>query len=279
LLGKNLVPNKLNPEEIVAVQDIILEFILSNGWKDYNGFGRLLSERILKKNSTEKRNIEDAINFYHPFFSFNEISKKEFLSRFPTDAIINRLKNLPKIQEVAKVEVSVSLASPKTKPKSMVSIDQIFPEINNTDITTGKSLAETSLDIYERVIQNALRDYLREKNATNISERKKDGSLEVADIEDFTLRINGKPKSFSAVVKGAKSVGKKPNIIFEDVAHQILKANETHPDHVLLILAKPLADGVATKIVEYGADCGNRNLVIIMDSVSLARFLRYRKII
>ncbi len=71
----------------------------------------------------------------------------------------------------------------------------------------------------------------------------------------------------------------KTNIIFQDIAHQILKANETHPDHILLVVAKPLVDGVVSKIVEYGKDCGNRNLVIIMDSVNLARFLRFRKII
>lgn len=121
-------------------------------------------------------------------------------------------------------------------------------------------------------------DSLREKNATNIVERKSDSSLEVADIEDFTLKIKGKPLSFSAVAKGFKSV-KKKTIVFEDIAHQILKANETHPDHLLLIVAKPLADTVITNLVNYGTDCGNRNLVIIMDAVSLARFLRVRKII
>lgn len=274
-----MASSKLKPDEIVALQDIILEFILSNGWKDYHDFCRLLSERILKKNSTQKREIVDAIiSVSHPFFSFNEVSKQDFLKRFPTDAVINRLRNMPKTQEEVKVKVSVFSARPPSKLKSIVSIDEIFPEINSIDIPTGKSLAETAVNIYERVIQDALRDSLREKKATNIGERKSDSALEVADIEDFTLRIKGESKSFSAVAKGAKSVGK-ANVIFQDIAHQILKANETHPDHILLIVAKPLVDGVVSKIVEYGTDCGNRNLVIIMDSVNLARFLRFRKII
>jgi hypothetical protein len=53
-------------------------------------------------------------------------------------------------------------------------------------------LAESSLDIQERVIQNALRDSLREKKASNIVERKSDSSPEVADIEDFTLSASAK---------------------------------------------------------------------------------------
>jgi hypothetical protein len=93
------------------------------------------------------------------------------------------------------------------------------------------------------------------------------------------LRIKGKAVAFSAVVKGYKSVGKKPTIVFEDIAHQILKANGTHPNHILLILAKPLGDSVVSNLVKYGEDCGNRNLVITMDPVNLARFLRVRGII
>ena len=266
--------------EIIAIQDIILDFILSNCWKDYNGFARQLTERILDVKSIEKEIIEkEILSLSHPFYSFNGVSKKAFLKRLPFDLVINRLKKMPENKEVVQVEVSITHAYPKPTVKSRVSIDEVFPEINTIDIATAKVLAESSLDIYERVIQDTLRDYLRVKNATNIGERKKDGSLEVADIEHFTLRINGKIKSFSVVAKGFRSIGKRPNIIFEDIAHQILKANETNPDHILLIVAKPLADGVTTKIVEYGKNCGNENFVVIMDAVNLARFLRVRKAI
>jgi len=273
------VSNKLNSDGIIAVQDIILDCILSNGWKDYKNFARQLSECILQKKPKEKKVLEDTVlSFSHSFYSFNGISKKDFLIRLPLDFVLYRLKNMPERQKLAEVRVSVVTASPVAKAKRLVTIEQVFPEITSVDIATGKLLAESSLDIYERVIQNSLRDSLREKNATNVGERKSDSSLEVADIEDFTLSINGKPISFSAVVKGFKSV-KKANIVFEDIAHQILKANETRPDHILLILAKPFADTVVSNLVNYGKDCGNRHLVVIMDTVNLARFLRVRKII
>lgn len=267
---------KLKPEEIIALQDIILEYVLSNGWKDYNNFARILSEKILRSRPIDKKSLENTVlKLVHPFFSFNNVPRKEFVKRFPTNSIIHRVSDLP---ETAKIETKVIAPKQTGSKKSNITLDEVFPEIKNIDIETGKSLV-CSLDIYERIIQNALRDVLREKNATNIFERKSDTSLEIADIEDFTLRIKRKAVSFSAVVKGFKSVGKKPTIVFEDIAHQILKANDTRPDHILLILAKPLGDSVVSNLVKYGEDCGNRNLVITMDPINLARFLRVRGII
>lgn len=266
---------KLSPEEIIAVQDIILEYILSNGWKDYKAFARTLSEKILRSKPLSKEIVEHILSkIVHPFFSFNNVPRKQFVERFPIGEMIYRISEIPVTR--TKLEV-LSLIQPADK-KSNITLYEIFPEIQKVDIETGKQIVN-SLDIYERIIQNALRDVLREKKATNIFERKSDSSLEVADIEDFTLRIRGKAYSFSAVVKGHKSVGKKATIVFEDIAHQVLKANDTHPDHILLILAKPLGDSVVSNLVKYGEDCGNRNLVITMDPIDLARFLRVRCII
>jgi len=271
--------SSMSSEEIIAIQDIILEYILSSNWKDYRNFVRTLTEHLFDQKSTERKTLASQIlKFSHPFYAFNKVTKEEFVCGFPMDAILHRFRHMP-ANEIRIQKVSFFVESLKPKRRSRVSVDETFPEINAVDIPTGKLLAETSLNIYERVIQNALRDYLREKNATNITERKKDGSLEIADIEHFSLSVSGKDLSFSVVVKGYRSVGNKPNITFEDIAHQIVKANETHPDHILLVVAKPLADGVITKIVEYGKDCGNEKLVLIMDAVNLARFLRCRKII
>jgi hypothetical protein len=231
-------------------------YILSNNWKDHSNFARTLTEKILRLKPLERKNLQSTLSqFVHPFFSFNNVSRKEFVEQFPIDEVIHRMSNLP---NSTKMELRIITPKLTGAEKSNVTLYGIFPEIKNIDIGIGKSLVN-SLDIYERSIQNALRDVLREKNATNIFERKSDSSLEIADIEDFTLRIKGKAIAFSAVVKGYKSVGKKPTIVFEDIAHQILKANDTHPNHILLIVAKPLGDSVISNLVKYGEDCGNRN--------------------
>ena len=263
-------------EEIIAIQDIVLEYILSNYWKDYKHFARVVSERILKAKPVDETSLVKTLNrLSHAFFAFNGISKKMFIDRFPASAIIHRMKNMPKPTTVR--EKIVVVPSPSRKKKSSVSFIQIFPEIFKVDLKTAKSLVN-SLDVPERIIQDALRDALREKRATNMVERKSDSSLEVADLEDFSLNVEGRSCSFTAVVKGYRSI-RDSKVSFEDIAHQIMKAYDTNPDHILLVLAKPLKDGVITRLVKYGKDCGNRNLFILIDHINLARFLRVRDII
>jgi len=264
-------------EEIIAIQDIILDYILSNYWQDYKNFARILSEKILKVRPTNKQRLLAIIEkFSHSFFVFNEVSRKRFLKGFPNEEIINRLNNMPKQQTVQKEIVVVSPKNTKKK-KSSVTFEQIFPEITEVDLTTAKTLV-SSLDIEERIIQDELRDALREKGATNMVERKSESSLEFADLEDFTLIVNGRSTSFASAVKGYRSISGK-NVSFKEIAHQVQKANVTNPDHVLLVLAKPPKDSVITFLVKYGKDLGNRNLVIIVDPVNLARFLRARNIL
>lgn len=264
-------------EEIIAIQDIILEYILSNYWKDYQSFARTLADRILKAKPIDKSSLIEVLSqLSHPFFSFNEISKKRFVDSFPVDAVVHRIKNMPKPIAVER-EIVVVSPEKKAKRKSRVTFGQIFPEIYTVDLDTAKELIDL-LDVKERIIQDVLRDALREKRATNMVERRSDSSLEVADLEDFSLSIKGCSYSFAAVVKGYRSI-KNPKISFEDIAHQIQKANDTNPDHILLVAAKPLKDGVVTRLVKYGKDCGNRDLVILVDQVDLGRFLRARGII
>lgn len=264
-------------EEIIAIQDIVLEYILSNYWKDYQHFARIVSERILKVRWVNEASLIKALNqVSHPFFSFNGISKKTFLDRFPAKAIIYRIENMPKPTTIRQ-KIVVLPSQPQKKKRSIVTFTQIFPGTSKVDLTTARSLIN-SLDILERTIQDTLRDALREKGATNMVERKSDSSLEVADLEDFTLNVKNRSRSFTAVVKGYRSI-KSSKVAFGDIAHQIMKANDTNPDHILLVLAKPLKDGVITRLVKYGKDCGNRNLIILVDRIDLARFLRVRGVI
>jgi len=268
---------RLRSEEIIAVQDIVLEYILSNQWKDFQNFARNISERILKARPVDASGIIRTLKrMSHPFFSFNDITKKEFIDRFPTDAVVHRIENMPKLTEVKQKLIVVS---PQTQRKRKVSVtfSQIFPEISEVELDTARSLID-SLDMPERVLQDAMRDALREKGATNMVERKSDTVLEVADLEDFRLDVENRSYSFTSVVKGYNSI-RYAKISFEDIAHQIIKANDTNPDHILLVLAKPLKDGVITRLVKYGKDCGNRDLVIVVDQIDLARFLRVRGII
>lgn len=268
---------KLKPAEIIAIQDLILECILSNDWKDYQGFARKLSERILRQKPKNGKDFLISVeSFSHPFYRFNTLNKARFLQSLPQKQILDRLSDIP--EEKIIVETKIDKNRQIKPTKKPITCSQVFPEIEKCSFEEGVRLV-TKLKLPERLIQNTVRIALRERGATNMVERKSDTSLEVADLEDFSLKISGKWYSFVSVIKGFDSLPK-TRVRWVDIIHQITKGYQgTHPDYVLLVLAKDTVDGLITQLVTYGESVGNRNLVILMDTVNLGRFLRARNII
>lgn len=251
--------------DIIGIQDVILNYIQLHDWEDYKEYSRILSEEFLKSKFISELEIYQIIeDISHPFFIFNKVKKKLFIKYFPYSEILYKISAL---------YTSYSI-TPKELPRLL--FEDVFEECKSVDINDAKLFLD-KLDIKERIIQDELRISLREKGASHISVRKSDTALEVADIEDFTLEIGGIEYSMTAVVKGYRSVSKK-TITLKDISHQILKANDTNPDYILLIVAKPLTDGVMTRLVKYGDDIGNRNLIILADPLELARYLKVRRL-
>jgi len=267
---------KLKPDEIIAIQDIVLEYILSNRWRDYQRFARCLSETILRRRpGTEEALIQCIQKLRHSFYSFNGVSREEFLKRFPMEQVLRRLSDIPERQRVLEKVVIVTPSKPRS---TRVTFRRIFPAIESVSVEEAKHMIG-KLDMPERSIQDALRKALRERGATNITERKSDTALEIADLEDFSLEVGRQWYSFASVVKGYSSL-KRNRVRWEDVSHQITKAYQgTNPDHVILVLAKDPVDGLITQLVNYGESVGNRNLIILVDPVDLARFLHSRQLI
>ena len=272
--------NNIYSHEIIAIQHLILEFIQKNHWDDYDGFSRSLSESILKYKPKNEDQLKKIIKSYrHPFFTFNKNSRQDLIDRFPYQKIIERIKNIP-LTEKTKTTINISskiIVKPK-KNNIALSFSDIFPEIKEIDSQFADTLL-TKLDIPERDIQNVIRDALRQKGATNITRRESDTSLEIADIEDFSLRIRDESKSFVVIVKGYRSVRKK-KINFEAIGHQIFKAYQSsQPDYVIIVIAKDLVDGVITQLKQYAQNVGKPNLIILCDPLDLARLLYWKKII
>lgn len=155
----------------------------------------------------------------------------------------------------------------------------IFHETITVSISEGKKLVPLLEKLPERTIQDALLDSLREKNATNPHERRRDTPLEIADLEHFILPIKGRYSSFACVVKGYKSIPHK-TVTWEDISHQTTKAYQgTFPNYLLIVLAKDPADGLITNLINYAESVRNPNLIVVCDPVNLARFLHARKVI
>jgi hypothetical protein len=162
-------------------------------------------------------------------------------------------------------------------PAEALRFSDIFPQIKGIDDSEILEI-DTQLDIKEHIIQTTLRNALREKGAYPMPRRGKDSVLEVSDLEHFFMKISGKEKSFSAVVKGYRSI-KNERVSWEDVAHQITKAHRTEPDHILFLTAKEPKDSVLSEIASYCAHVGKPHLVIYVTTIELAKFLTWRKIL
>ncbi|MCL5986930.1 MAG: hypothetical protein M1371_10285 [Actinobacteria bacterium] len=250
---------KFNPNLEIAVANRVINLILSHGWTDYDNFSSELSGCIVDAEPQSEADLICIIkSFKSPFFSLNNIGVGNFIEIFPIHEILNSFNKYVQIGPLTFID--------------------IFPETKTVSINEGKKSVEILAGFSESKIQETLVDSLREKNASNCRGRTKDTVLEVADLEHFSLNVQGVWRTFTVVVKGYKSVHSK-TITWESIAHQIIKAYRTNPDHILVVLAKNLADSVTSDIVKYSKDVGNENLVIMVDPETLVRFLMAKNVI
>jgi hypothetical protein len=249
----------MDPSLEIAITNRVLNRIQSIGWHDYDNFSSKVSRHIIRSNPRAIKELIDSIkSFKTPFFDLNKIIIDDLVGVLPLDEILELLSEFGGVEPLT--------------------FSDIFSETARISIEEGKKSTVSLAKLREDIIQETLVDSLREKNATNCRSRGKDTVLEVSDLEHFSVNVKGKPTTFSCVVKGSKSLG--GAITWEKIAHQVVKAyNRTRPQHVLVVLARNLADSVISELTEYGKSVGNENLVVLCDPVDLSRFLKARKII
>lgn len=237
----------------IELLNIVLNYIGSRGWTNYDNFAEEFTERIISSFQAEDYNWPKIISKTpNTFFRLNSITKKSFL----TAGLIQKIESVWQREFIL-----------------ILNFNSIFPEINEISDEEASEFVD-KIDIPEIKIQNALRKAFRSKGASPIPRRGKDSPLEIADIEHFRLKIAGKILTFAVVVKGSDSV-KHVRLSWQDVAHQITRPfSATHPDYILLITAKEPKDGLVTALTRYGQDVGNPNLVIFVPPMDLAKFLK-----
>jgi 5-methylcytosine-specific restriction endonuclease McrA len=76
--------------DFIGIEDVILEYVIDSGYKDYKNFSKKLTENILKNQPKNQSDFQQIIyGFNHPFFDFNEITKDKFWADFPWTDILN----------------------------------------------------------------------------------------------------------------------------------------------------------------------------------------------
>jgi len=242
----------------IKILNIVLNYIHSRDWTNYDNFADAFVDNILANFDAGIFDLRKClVGCSRAFFRLNSITKDRFLSQGLTTRITGVWTK------------SVAERLP------VLTFTDIFPELLSIPDQAVRGAA-ANLDVSEDKIQQSLRDALREKGASPIPNRRKDTVLEVADLEHFYLELEGIKFSFSAVVKGFRSLSK---LNWESISHQITKGYETRPNYIFLLSAKEPVDGVITRLVNYGDSVGNRHLVIFVPPMDVAKLLRWKGII
>jgi hypothetical protein len=240
------------PEGKAQLLSDILNTFHSNNWVDNDDFSVKLTSRIVSEKAASENQIRAAFDSIRTnFFRENKIAK-ERVAKVLSNALG---KDLPRY---------VYSSSDR------MSIGEIFPEISGTSDRDAESrLPDFQKD--EQTLQDNFREIFRRKGAS-LPKRTRDSPQEVADIEQFVLKIAGRNVTFAVVVKGYKSI-KKSKLRWEDIAYQITRARLADPDHILLISAKEPVDGLITNVEKYNIDISRPGCVIFIPPLDMTRIL------
>jgi 5-methylcytosine-specific restriction protein A len=81
--------------DVISVEDVILDYVIDNRWKDYQKFARKLTERILENQPLTRDDLRKIVeNLNHPFFNFNGITREHFLNNFPLADLLEHSRRL-----------------------------------------------------------------------------------------------------------------------------------------------------------------------------------------
>lgn len=137
---------RLRIEDVISVQDIILEYIINSGWKDYNKFARKLTNKIVEEQPSTSEELSKLVrNFSHPFFSFNKITKEQFLSRFPLNELLQQ-SAIPR-----SVLVQTKHPKPKRRGISKKLRFLVLQRDNFRCCICGRTAKETKLEVDHKI--------------------------------------------------------------------------------------------------------------------------------
>jgi len=241
----------------IKILNVVLNYVHAHDWTDYDNFSDNFSDAIVENFANENFDLYKILDTTKGhFLRANHIKKQSFLAQSFKNDVMRAW------HRAQKYDVPVCRFT------------DIFPELHSIEHAEAASKTSALENITERVIQDSLRDALREKGASPMPSRRSESPVEIADIEPFTLKVKGRDFVFTGVVKGYNSLKKATP---KEIMHQILKAYFPHPDYVFLVTARDPVDFLLTLISRYSKDVGHSNLVIVVPPIELVRFLMWRK--
>jgi hypothetical protein len=140
----------------IAVLNVVLNYVLSRRWRDYDDFSLRLTERILAKNPrTEKELRELIFKISGQFFRLNDVSKGDFVQGFPLRRVIERMNSsfVFTNKQIADVYKIIQLRKPNVERVYVEEIDS-FSKVKT--IGRDKAQALVPVDAPEEFVKEAI---------------------------------------------------------------------------------------------------------------------------
>ena len=137
-------------EDVISVEDILLEYIIDNGWKDYKKFAKKLTEKIVEKQPSSPDDLAKLMdNFTHPFFVFNDITKGQFVVRFPLTELLQQ-SGIPRQPSISTTPAK-KRSTPKRKGISKKLRLLILERDGYRCCLCGRTAKETKLEVDHKI--------------------------------------------------------------------------------------------------------------------------------
>jgi len=146
---------RLNTSTAIAVLNIVLNYILSRRWRDYDDFSLQLTKRILAKNPRTENELSNLLfKTGGQFFKLNGVSKQDFVNGFPLRRVIEKM-NSPLMfndRQIAQVHRTIQLRKPNIERIYVENIDS-FSKAKT--VSRGEVQNLVPIDISESFVKEA----------------------------------------------------------------------------------------------------------------------------
>lgn len=258
----------LNTSTRIAILNLVLNYILSRRWQDYDDFSTILTERILEKTPKTEKELFDLLSkLGGQFFKLNEVPREDFANGFPLRRLVKVINSgiVFTNRQIVKVHQTVQVCKPN--------VERIYAE----DIESFLKVKNLSR---ERVISllpvNVSEDYIKKAlcKILSVSSPPKDWGGERSDL--FTdVKYRGRLIPAAFMLKGSGTHGKLTIKKCGKNGDQILRLVE-EPARLFVIQHVDSIDSNVIKLLEIalGSIVKKQKLYYcVMDGVETARLL------
>jgi len=182
----------------IAVLNIVLNYVLSRRWRDYDDFSLRLAQRILAKNPRTERELTDLIfKISGQFFKLNNVSRRDFAHGFPLRLVVERMNSNFVLTEKQIIEVhkTIQLRKPNLERVYLEEIDS-FSKVET--VSREEAQALVPVDVPEEFVKKAICKILSISPPNDWGGERSDLFADVRYLDKlipaaFTLKGNGTP--------------------------------------------------------------------------------------